>query len=326
MNRYFTINCTKMVLAVMVVCLHSCLLTGNHIADTAIHILLQLPVPLFFSFSGFFFAKGNLKKSVRHILSLYAFWLIVCWPLTITVYRDMTFMQAIGQTLFSGAFSVAWFLVALLWCMIITSAVMHIRCKKVAVTLLLALGIGLYILCISQFCYKTLLNSGIGGTIISGYKSIFHTIAWSFPQGLVFFAVGYLFNLYDIRLRKSTAAALAVPAIALYAAEAWLIINHGLGNDIIATFAMMPAVPALTALILSFCCPTPYVTQGKRLREASTMLYLSHPMIMFLLYRAFGITGGLMRLLPTLAIFTIMFAVYLRLRERRGFQWLRYAC
>lgn len=61
------------------------------------------------------------------------------------------------------------------------------------------------------------------------------------------------------------------------------------------------------------------------MRQISTMLYLSHPMIMFLLYRATGINSGLPRFAATLAVFAVIFVAYHYLCNRRYFHWLRYA-
>ena len=71
-NKYYFIDKTKIVLAILVIVLHS----GP---NPSIEMICNVAVPLFFSFSGFFYSRSRKSWAdfSKRILLLYAFWFAV---------------------------------------------------------------------------------------------------------------------------------------------------------------------------------------------------------------------------------------------------------
>lgn len=327
-NKYFPIDCTKVVLALMIVAMHTGL-PGEmpHTVQRIIEPLLEIAVPLFFVFSGFFFArKMNWRQTSSRILRLYAFWLLLSWPLCFNNYEGLTVIECIQKTIFSGAFNVAWFLVTLLWCTVITG--MTLRSKKHWTLRFVALSIVatvLYIMCISSFCYPQMAEFEPLGFLMRGYRTLFFTINWSVPHGLLFFLIGVGIYHYRIRMKTGWAWSLLILSLIFFAFECYYLSVYGLKHrNPSAAFSVPPLAIAILMTMLCYCRPTPTAARGKLMREYSTMLYLAHPMIMFLLFWFFGFKSGIAGFSATLAIFTFAFMLYQRLRPK--FPILKYAC
>lgn len=324
-NHYFAIDLTKLLLAVFVVGLHSQPLFRTEAIDLTTSRIFDLAVPLFFAFSGFFFAiRFDLKKSIKNLMSIYLFYLIFSWPLCVTVYRDLDWIAAIQRTLFMGPLNIGWYAVTLMWCMTIIWALNRLKSKKTARLIASILSISLYIMCISQFSYRPILQDSIIGSIDTFYKMIFYTIAWSVPQGLIFFLTGVIVYRNNIKFNLHTSLFIAAIGLALYFGEFALSEKTGIMVKSI-NFSLPLATFGLLSLLLSLCKPLPYVDLGKKCRQASTMMYFSHPMIMFIIYRTTGINVGWHRFILTLAIIGIVFAISQKLSEYKRFNWIKYA-
>lgn len=323
-NRYFAIDVTKMILAILVVALHSLPLSDNQDFNDAVRFICELAVPLFFCFSGFFFrTKTTLWPFVHRILSLYLFWFVIQVPLfslggtreLISFHRNLTLLENIQKVLFSSTYSISWYLVALLWCGIITFYLSHFW-KGIS----LAVAGMLYILSITNNGSNEFFQDTWIYSVGEAYKSVFYTIRWSFPYGLIFFLTGYYLKDMEQRIHWKYFAA----CIALYGVI-YVMKYHFAAVNIVYQFSTPLLILGITGLILKGGHPQPYVEEGRILRNTSTLLYLSHPVIMAILYKLFDATGTT-RLLETLLVFAPCCWLYFVLRQKRGFGWLKYAC
>lgn len=325
MNKYFTIDCSKMVMAIMIVALHSMPLLHNEAVDQYTAWSFDMIVPLFFCFSGFFYGRyTDLKKSLKHLVPLYLFYAILSWPLSFIVFEGLKWWQALHKALFFGTFNIGWFIIALMWSMTIIYFFDKLKNKALRYSVMISFALLCYTICLSILSYHSALSHGVIKTMQKISFDLFVVPQWSFMRGILFFTIGFLFNRLDIHLPKVISIPLLLIAMTSYFSELTLSNQAGIFVTSI-NFSLPFVVFAGMAVILSYCPPVNDNGLGKSFRQASTMLYLSHPMIMFLLYRAFGITDGWMRFIPTLLVFAIGFAIYQRLCQQSHFQWLRYA-
>lgn len=328
MNRYFPIDFAKILMAIMIVALHSMPLFHNAGVDQYVGWGFDLVVPLFFCFSGFFYgANTDLKKSLRHLIPLYLFYAVLSWPLSFIVFEGLTLWQALHKALFFGTFNIGWFIVSLAWCMIIIFYLDKLRNRALRYGLMTASALLCYVVCMSMISYSSVITGSVIGKMQRISADLISVPQWSFMRGLLFFTIGFFFNRFAIRIPRYAAFAMLLMALTAYFAE--LTLTNLAGITVTSINCSIPFVIfSGMATILSYCRPTDDHGLGKEFRRASTMLYLSHPMIMFLLYRATGINGGLPRLVITLAVFAILFATYQRLRklQKPYLHWLKYAC
>lgn len=323
LNRYYFIDRSKVVMAVMIVMLHSLPLFNNPTVSYYFSRILDTVVPVFFCFSGFFFARHtDLKKSLRHLATLYLFYAVVSWPLSFIVFKGLTIWQALHKVIFFGTFNIGWYIIALMWCMIIFAAIDRVKQAAVRYTVMAALALLSYAVCVC-FLNSYPMPPFIVKTAVV-YRDLFMIPTWSFPRGILFFCIGFFFFRFNLKFTAAQSMPLLIVALGLYFAE--LAVGYRSGHEINSiSFSLPLVVFAFMAFALSQCRPEADNGRGKLMRQISTMLYLSHPMIMFLLYRATGINSGLPRFAATLAVFAVIFVAYHYLCNRRYFHWLRYA-
>lgn len=315
-NKYYFIDKAKIVLAILVIVLHS----GP---NPSIEMICNVAVPLFFSFSGFFYSRSRTSWAdfSKRILLLYAFWFAVQWPLALPMTKHMTSWADLAkQVAFSSTYPVSWYLIALVW-----SAILLTALKKMNIMWqgILLVGCTLYVMCVAELGWHEFFRGTWLHTFNGMYKTVFRNIAWSFPQGFIFFAMGYY-----MRGDKSSRFYMlfSLGAAVLYFLEGYWVSHYHLCVGMSALFSMLPLVYGLTGLCLSQCSPTPYAERGKLLREISTILYLCHPVLMTIGLRFWGISGGMTRILFVLSTSVPLMFIYFKAREYKYLKWLKYAC
>lgn len=326
MNRYFTIDVIKVILALFIVMLHSPVLTANDEVNKGIAGIYSIAVPLFFCFSGFFFRKTGSKcgKTVKRILILYLFWLIPSFPLILgqRFNEDLTIIQYIQQFVFSSSYSVSWYLVAMIWCVIICYIT-----RKLNPSIVFIIAVFLYTLCVCHLWLRQLVADTFICSLIMGYQKVFGTVVWSFPQGLIYFLIGYNFDENKVKNKNSSwlwTIGLLSLSLVLYFCEIYCV--EFTTGERTRGYMMMPLlVYSIFNASIYFSHPTMYVEEGKMLRNVSTLLYLSHPIIMAIGFKLFGFTG-IQRFWFVLLIFAIMCPAYFYLKKKTTFHWLKYAC
>lgn len=325
MNNYYLIDKTRAVLSVMIVILHSSPITKIDTVNGIIVAFCNLAVPMFFAFSGFFFYNKKLGSFISRLLKLYLFWLIIQFPLLLPRYSGLTITEAIQQTVFSSSYPVSWYLISLLWCGCILKFLEFLKTPHWGILLI---AIFLYIMCISDSSYKSIFLETSLYHINNAYKYIFRTIQWSFPQGLLFFCIGYYLRIIKRNIERMTSIYLSICisliGLTMYGIEYYFISNT-IAKDCSVLFSIPFVVYGLFRMILHLCKPTPHSSEGKKLRQISSLMYLSHPMIMAVLYKLFSFIG-LARLIWTLLLFIPICYLYFFLLKKKNFSWLKYVC
>lgn len=313
-NKFFFIDNVKVILAIFVVILHSG--PGYYIEP-----ICNIAVPLFFSFSGFFYGKTS--KGIIHftkrILLLYFFWLIVQWPLSLPMIKNEPSLLDIARhVIFSSSYPVSWYLISLIW-----SAVLLIVLKRFGYWYVALTSCILYVMCVAELGWAGYFNGTWLYTFNETYKTIFGTIAWSFPQAFIFFAIGYYIN---SNKSKNYYTVFSLLAVVLYGAEYHYVNYYHLCGMSSALFTLPLLIYGLTGLCLRNCHATPYKEKGKLLREISTLIYLSHPVLMAIGFKLLGISTGMSRIFFVFALFIPLCFLYFKLRKLKYLRWLKYAC
>lgn len=230
--------------------------------------------------------------------------------------------QLIRQFVFSSSFNVSWYLVALIWCIIITGIT-----KKLGAYFQICLAILLYIMCISDLVFFQLIKNTWLETINSNYKIVFGTIAWSFPHGLLFFIIGYFLGRFEangIVVNKRVVLPLLFLAIIIGAIEIYYSSQSMKIVEPYGFIAMPLFVLTALATMLSFSGTIVEIVSGRLLRNLSTLLYLSHPIIKAVWIKFFG-PDGLNGLIFLILVFCAMSYLIFKLEKYKSFNWLKYS-
>lgn len=324
MNNYFLIDITKVILAVCVVLLHTPPIFESELINTCLYSICDVAVPLFFAFSGFFFNKTgcNTKKTVLRLTTLYLLWTLISIYMVMgqLFNQGLTLPQILKSLLFSHSFNVSWYLVALIWCVLISKFT-----EKWHPVFRFVLAIGLYTMCIADLSFQSYLTNSFICQINDIYKWIFGTVCWSFPQGLIFFFIGYYAESFISEKSKVNKQNILVLFFSLIL---WITeIIYFKNSDIISGAPGMLSMPLLVfsiiVIVLKSCVPMPFIIEGKILRNISTLLYLSHPMIKAVWIKIYGYDGPLGLLFLAIS-FSLMFFIIFKLQKYTNFRWLKY--
>ena len=276
-TNYDILDLTKIVLAFMIVAIHS------NLFPEQLYPWLRLAVPLFFIISSFLlFKRMNnrsenekkeiVKKYIVRLLKLYCFWFIVLLPYTIFLRKEwfadgiiIGVIKSIRAILFSSTFPVSWFITATIEGTLI---VYFLSKKKKTYILLIATSILSYVLC----------------CLASGYIYLFDdkmTMALKFlePQftflaALIYIIIGKEFaekKYNDISLLVYICS-MIVFGVLLYNEWMMISINTGvLSNDCL--LFIMPLSVSLFGIILKINIK---LKNAKTLRQLSSFIYPFH--------------------------------------------------
>lgn len=282
-KEYNAIDIMKLVLAVLVMVIHS----G---ADkTIISPVLRTAVPLFFVISSYFFFSKNqrllskkernaaLGKLVKRNLFLYLFWATVQLPLMIFMrgYHHSGMLSgvwyAFRDVLLGGGFTGAWFIVAL----VVGIVIVYWLSKKISSGWMVLLTLPVYILCCLLTNYHNLLDAH---SIVLGISNGYHAITGSyfytsFPVALFWVALGRALAEKKLTIKTSILLVFGVLFAVLIGLERYWIVNANLGITDDCYFMLILVCPVIFLLVgkskLTF-------TTGLRIREISTILYVTH--------------------------------------------------
>lgn len=321
-NDFYLIDLSKVVMAWLVVAGH----TGvAQLLPATLDYMLEIRMSLYFAFSGFFFAPAfKLSRSLRHLTPMLLIYAVASAPLIHAQFAGDSVGEILHYIVFS-AYGVTWFVMAIIWCMIITSLVNRLVAnRRLMLIILLIIGAFFYLLTLAESGYADLLRSTWVGSAARAYCEIGYTLMWSFPRGLLCFAIGATFRLLSPRPRKTSAFIFLAIALVVYFSEFKIDIHFGIA-DYGACFTRPLMTAGVLAALLSLCRPTDRWTQGAVARQYSTMLYFSHPIWIFLLSKFTPLPLGPWMMITVLLLFAIQFAIFRYLNTKPAFRWLRYA-
>jgi len=291
MNRSLSLDILKIILAIMVVAIHSGFLgdiseLGRYLTTAG---LFRIAVPIFFVINGFFFFSLPTEKIgtwFKRVIILYLFWTLVYigyWFRAETI--NLFEIVRVIKTLLVGHEHL-WYLPAM-----IGAALVLLPLRKLSSPALLAIALVLYTIGLSiQYIgnYHVVANPSIDKALNSHfvYRNF---LFFAFP----FFAVGYLLRRTEVYKKFSLAS---VAGMALVTAILLLIESY-------LDFKFMVITKGFDIfLFLILVCPLIFVTalkldikgESKTLALYSTGIYFIHPLFISLIKNYVDIGGTLL--------------------------------
>lgn len=327
------LDLAKLLFAFIVVGIHQTPVAG----DARIYSWLwmgRLAVPFFFVASAFLFFLRNpgpaeLRKYVVRMLKLYGFWFVVMLPYTIYLRCDSyeSVLWNAGHLLHlfvtDSTFGGSWFLAA----MLISIPLVYYSERLIGLwgTLGLSLVAELFL---QVYGWKSFLPHE---TVVwlTKINDAFPGVHTSFLAAMIYVSAGLLLARYwnrVARIPRRVAWGIALGAVALMAV--WIVYMEKATTLDSRTFMRVPAVVLLFIAIMrsDLTWPLPY----RALRKASTVVYISHFLFIFLLLQVQ--THFLPQALPHpvqyLAVLTaslLLTALLVRLQRWPRLSWLKYA-
>lgn len=310
MNRNLLVDTSKVLLALMVVGIHSALFSD--LPGPASHLLVEgvfrLAVPIFFVLNGYYLADGiqngkPVYSLIRKILFLYVFWMLVYSPLYAYVANEapLVTVRRLLRTLLTGYFHL-WYLIAMVYAILLLRAMRNWSRAR-----LTAAGLGLFAIgaALQYLNYYTELNLPI----------------WLYRNG-VFFGLPFMLAGYLIRTDKNTYSpahiALALSAgLSLLLAESVLSNTYGrVGHGVDMYFSLIAVAPAIAMLLLRFTS----TIDSDRVSKLSGEVYFLHPLMMSLVFyfSKDQLPSWILFLATTLLCLLAFFPLYF-LSKRRSF-------
>lgn len=332
----------KGLLAVMVVAIHTVMLTKIHLISFISIPLVRTAVPIFFLLSSYFFFKrinslpssqhlGLLKKSVVRYLQLYGIWFVVTAPATFKATDYFSDGLAIGikqliiNFIFGSTFFASWYIMAL----ILGIPIIYFLSRSLNNRILLLIGFVFNAFAVLLTNYGL---SPIGQTLLNWLHSwpIGMSPSLNFMVGLVWIVLGKMFADGDLNrlINKKSMYWTAFFLVLLYGEEfltQWAHIVYY--ND--DYFMLLPVCTFFFGWLLTTNVKVP----GHRFfRAFSTIAYCFHGSfaqgVSYLLSDRLNIqitrfSQSLLMWAFVVSVCSILTIMILRLEKVKGFGWLR---
>lgn len=293
-----TFDLTKGLMALLVIAIHTLVFKNGSMGQILIFPLLRIAVPIFFLFSGYFlFSKliktpkeeqiGVILKSEKRYLSLYLFWFIVLFPITLK-FKDYLshgffsgFQAIVTDVLFGSTFLASWYIMALAIDIVIVYLLDRFFNKHLV--LLIVLFLNLLAILMSNYGATSL------GVEVQRLLPIgFHPYL-SFPVGMLWIYIGKLFAERKINFLHAYISwtGFAVSLVGLYIEQ--MIIareNWSVASDCF--IMLIPTCIFLFSIILNVNIKFQYRREA---RAFSTIGYCAHASIAACIEAIFNLLG-----------------------------------
>lgn len=317
------LDVVKFIMAVMIVDIH---VQGYKIAppilqEYIIHPVESLAVPTFFVISSFlFFRKARYAESqsglvlhfIKRLCILYLFWCVV-WSPIIYIQKDYFHPMSawiplyIVRDFFLGSmFDASWFLGALIVGMPLVWGLSKIL-KYDALVVVIPLLAHFYI----QFAH----NLPVGQDKFYDWYNTFELPQLSFIGGLLWIAIGYVMANRNVVVWISKIK----NSMAWMSALLFFILSF-----VIPTVPQILCVAALFVAAYTWQLPE-HPQLYRRFRTYSILFYVIHDCFKKIPKQLFGWHSGPMLFVVTVAFCFLASEVIMRMKEVKGFGWLRYA-
>ena len=317
MERNITLDFLKVILAMMVVGLHSGFLSdmSTVLSYLSVNGIFRVAVPLFFMINGLFFydvlSNNNQRKWFLRIFSLYSFWMlfyVYFWfrPETFNFYNILK----IVKTLVVG-YHHLWYLPGT-----IGAAILILMLFKKNTTTLIAISLALYTtgLFLQYAGNYSLLENQMLQKIISKLFVYRNFLFFGFP----FFTIGYLIKKYNIKqkITKKHLVLLVLFGLMLLLIESYTnyaMLNGKQGFDIL--ISLLFVCPAILILILKL----EIKSDSKNIALVSTGIYVVHPFLLSIGNKFFSIPDTL---LTAIVIAFSFVASYILIKVNMRFRYI----
>lgn len=300
---------------------HGSAITPPILLEYVIHPIEGMAVPTFFVISSFLFfrkaryAEGQLGL-VLHFLKrlsiLYLFWCVV-WSPIIYIQKDyfhpmsaLVPLYIVRDFFFGNMFDASWFLGALLVGVPMVWGLSRLL-KKDALVMIILFGVYLYL--------KFVKCLPVGWDVPYNWYNGFKDPNLAFPGGLLWIAIGYVMAnkkvivwMERVRNRWAWMAALLFFVLSL-------------------AIPVVPGILCVASLfVAAYTWQLPEHPQlYRRFRTYSILFYVIHDCFKKIPKQLFGWENGPMLFVVTIAFCFLASEFIMRMKEVKGFGWLRYA-
>lgn len=311
-----------MALLIVDIHVHGSALTPPLLLNSFIHPIERIAVPEFFVISAFLFfrkarqAEHSLQDILhfeKRLIILYLFWIIVWSPIILLQkqYHTYGFVEGVGVFIrdffFGNTFDASWFLGALIVGMPIVWGLSKIF--KEWLVWVIPLAVHLYLI------YHQSLPQAWQAPY--DFYISFKDPGLAFPGGLIWITIGYYLSNewvidFIVRVKNKIwwmAALLAFIVMVL---------------GIIPVAPMMLLVAVLFAAAYTWKLPE-HPALYKRLRNYSILFYVIHDSFKKIPKQLFGWQNGPLLYAVTIVVCFLSSEFIIRMKDVKGFHWLRYA-
>ena len=276
----------KIILSIMIVLIHSGVLVN------ILYPWLRIAVPLFFIMSSYFlFSKLNkesdekkkkeiVKAFILRNLKLYLIWFIILLPITLDYHKyfiNFSLIKGIGYLirdyLFSSTFFTSWFIMAL-----IEGAIIIYYCsKKINTKILFAISFIVYAFIVITCTYTFIPSLNIT-------KYLRYAIMYpqnSFLVSLIWIMIGKMFADNKINYSSKLNTIILIVSLILLFMEWFFIKEKTIDVTRDCYFMLIPVSISIYYFVLKI--KPFYFSQSIFIRKISTVMYVSHKSIIFIL-------------------------------------------
>ena len=333
------VDLTKFLAAILVLAIHS-----NPFLDISAKLdffvsngFARLAVPFFFTTTAYFFflkdtTKENTVKYCKRLLTLYLVWFIISLPKTISdrfIFSEYSLKETVFRFIRSffvtSTFSGSWFIVSCVFSAILFYNLEKLPGKaRVITTVIISTIIYLWCTFTSEF---GVLYSKIGlEKFYRIYELILAKPYTSFLVGVPYYALGrYFAKCNDITNKKYIKLAFVFPLLILLFFEIYISNKYKLSESADCYFMLLPIVYLSMPAILSADI---HLKGAKFFRISSTIIFFSQ----FLILYALEILEYLLKkdilyvckFLVALAGGLLLSLIIIKLKNVKGFKWLKY--
>lgn len=307
MSRNLTLDWLKIVVAFMVVGIHSGFLNEfNEKFYFVVHnSILSLAVPIFFLINGFYFTQinsTNIKKWTIRLLILYVVWMLIYFQFWI-FYPDGGIRKIPVLIMFiTFGYGHLWFIIASLF-----AGIFLFILKKVQDKYIVYIAVSLYVLGILfqyMHLYKLYGHPSIEYLfdVLPMYRNF---LLFAFP----YFYIGYYISKYEIVNEVSRTKSFLILIVGLILIIGESLINYNINNNArleLLVFLPIPVV-GLFLLVSKFYIPT----NSKSIAYYSTGIYLVHLMLLNIYEDTIGLSGTYITIITFILSTIISFFIIL---------------
>ena len=294
-QRNNSIDCFRYFCALLVVIIHAHPFAyfSDELNSISIDYFTRIAVPFFFMVSGYYFTKkiiankANLKAYLLSILGIYAFWSVV-YAVKANLsnikkhHIDMKIVKnVLIGFLFKGTSEHLWYIPSLMLAIIVLYVVYRLKIRKA----LYAYSILAFTVACFGFSYNTSVGSKIPVlSTLYASQNYFTCVHRLFIFGICFVTLGSFICEYEKHLLEKSSKhyfILIVVTYALFVVEKTAVKLIPLGTNNLYNFAL----PPLVFVIFMFLLKNPMPGAGsiaKYFRNASSFVYFSHPLFMWI--------------------------------------------
>lgn len=313
----------KFIMAFLIVDIHvqGYLITPPHFQNYVIHPIESLAVPTFFVISSFlFFRKARYGECqmnlvlhfMKRLCILYLFWCVIWSPL---IYLQKEYfhpftvwvpLYIIRDFFFGNMFDASWFLGALLVGVPMVWGLSRLF-KKDVLVILLPLLVYLYLHYVKELPSEW--------AVLYDWYNDFKSPNLSFPGGLLWITLGYVMaNKSVITWMEKVRNGFAWVAVLLFLILSFFI-------------SIVPKILCVVALfVAAYTWQLPEHPQlYRRFRTYSILFYVIHDCFKKIPKQLFGWENGPLLFVVTIAFCFLASEFIMRMKDVKGFGWLKYA-